>query len=98
MAQALSICCFLPACPPLPATDPNLLLLAAHGTSGPLAGELGGPVGVGLAVVVGLAGRAVDVDLNGGVVGLVGAGEADGAAGRLGTAARDADLGASVGQ
>lgn len=87
-----------PGLPPLPITGPNLHLLTTHGTSGPLAGELGGPVGVGLAVVVGLAGRAVDVDLDGRVVGLVGAGEADRAAGRLGTTARDADLGASVGQ
>lgn len=47
---------------------------------------------VGLAVVVRLAARAVDLDDDAGVIGRVGAGEADGRPGRLGAATGHADL------
>src|SRR3569833_1072006 len=51
---------------------------------------------VGAAAHVRVALRAVDVDVDAGVLGQVGAGEADGGAGREGAGARDLDLGARL--
>lgn len=50
--------------------------------------------GIWLAPIIRLAGRTIDADLDTGVIGAVGAREADGLRGREGAAAGDVDLGA----